>query len=86
MLHAAIQNRFEATFIAAGGPPEMLLVDHLHRSRASTLWMRLPDTKYLTAFQEFYPGDDSELPKRAILLVGHNAEFAKSFEYGTERR
>jgi hypothetical protein len=81
-LHNAIQDRFALIVTSSGAPPEMLLVEQEHTVGVSTLWMRLPDTKYLSAFPEFKSGDESKLPKNAALLVGHNPEFEKLFDYG----
>ncbi len=80
----AIQNRFEAIFMAAGGPPSMLLIEQAHQPGVSTHWLRLPDAKFVSAFPDFSPAEESELPKKAILLIGHNAEFEKLFEYGQD--
>lgn len=79
---AAILNRFEALFAANGSPPGMLLIEQVHAPLISTLWLRLPDDRLLSAFPEFAPGDEANLPKKAALLCGHNAEFEKLFEYG----
>ncbi|MGB8365025.1 MAG: hypothetical protein ACLQUZ_18975 [Rhizomicrobium sp.] len=83
-LETTIQNRFETIFKAAGGPSEMLLVCQSHHPRVSTLWLRLPDEKYRSAFPEFNEADEGKLPKKAMLLIGDNAEFERLFKYGRE--
>jgi hypothetical protein len=82
LLQNAIQNRFETIFTAAGEPREMLLIEQAHSAAVSTLWMRLPDAKFASAFSEFELGDESNLPREAALLIGHNPEFEKLFEFG----
>jgi hypothetical protein len=81
MAETAILNRFETLFMADGGPPAMLLIAQEHAPTVSTLWLRLPDERLRSAFPELAAADESDLPKKAVLLAGHNAEFEKLFEY-----
>lgn len=62
----------------------MLLVKQVHGSLVWTLWLRLPDERLRSAFPELAPGRETDLLKKAVLLVGHNAEFEAPFEYGEE--
>ena len=79
---AAVQNRFEAIFKAAGAPRGMLLVGSSPGPGRFTHWLRLPNERYRHAFQEFIEVDRRDLPRKAILLVGYNDEFERLFEYG----
>jgi hypothetical protein len=80
----AIQNRFETLFMGNGGAAEMLLIEQFHTPLVSTLWIRLPDTRFRSAFPELNEADEADLPRKAALLTGHNEEFEKLFEYGQE--
>lgn len=80
-LQNAIQERFEVIAGANGFPPAMLLIAESHSPIDVTIWKRLADQKHAPAFPEFEPTSDADLPQRAALLVGHNDEFEKLFEY-----
>jgi len=84
LVQAAIQNRFEVLFNANGSPPAMLLIEQVHEPQVSTLWLRLSDERLRSAFPELAEGDEADLPKKALLLAGHNTEFENLFEYGEE--
>jgi hypothetical protein len=81
MEQAAVQNRFETIFVAAGAPPEMLLVGTTPGPGRFTHWLRLPNERYRHAFHEFAEIDARDLPRKAILLVGYSDEFERLFEY-----
>jgi len=80
VIQDTIQNRFETIFNANGAPPEMLLIEQPIITGVSVFWLRLPDTRFRSAFPELEEADPSALPKRAVLLVGHPSEFEKLFE------
>src|ERR1700679_3904482 len=80
----AIRNRFEILFMGNGGAAEMLLIEQIHAPLVSTLWMRLPDTRFGSAFPELNAADAADLPQSAVLLVGHKEEFETLFEHGRE--
>ena len=66
--------------IALGMPLEMLMVEERSRDGSgATIWIRLPASER-AAYREFGEAPESGLPKRAILLIGHNREFEKLFD------
>ena len=71
--------------IALGMPLEMLMVEERSRERSggSTIWIRLP-TSERAIYREFMEAPETGLPKRTILLIGHNREFEKRFEYAED--
>lgn len=78
---AAVFKRFETIFFASDAPEGMLFVKERHGSGASTLWLRLPDAKFRSAFKDFEDRNGAELPRRAIFMIGHKAQFESLFEY-----
>ena len=62
-------------------PLEMLMVEERSRDRSGgwTLWIRLPASER-AVYREFGEVPETTLPKRAILLIGHNREFEKLFD------
>ena len=75
-------DQFERHFMMLGGPKEMLMVEEQHAPLDSTIWIRLPGGAHAAAYSGFEEPSSQSLPKLAILLIGHNAEFEKQFEYG----
>lgn len=65
----AIFNRFEALFMAAGAPLDMVMVEQEHDATDSTIWLALPD-RFVSAFPEFKPAGDEEPPKELTYLIG----------------
>lgn len=59
----------------------MLLVKAKHGAGAPTLWLRLPNANFRSAFKEFEDWDGTALPRRAKFMIGHKAEFEIFFEY-----
>jgi hypothetical protein len=78
---ASVFETFGEHCIALGMPLQMLMVEERseHRSGGSTIWIRLPASER-AAYREFGEAPETALPKRAVLLIGHNGEFEKLFE------
>jgi hypothetical protein len=49
------------------------------RLDGATIWIRLPASER-AAYQEFGEAPETALPKKAVLLIGHNGEFEKLFD------
>lgn len=80
-----IMSTFEQHFMELGGPPSMLMIEEDHGPSDSTIWIRVPDKAIVGPYAGFEEASPSLLPKKAILLIGHNAEFEKVFTYGSSR-
>lgn len=78
-------STFEKHFMALGGPPSMLMIEQDHDPLDSTIWIRLPSKSEAGPYLGFEEAPSDQLPKQAILLIGHNAEFEKLFAYGSAR-
>ena len=77
---ASVFETFGNHCIALGMPLEMLMVEERSRDGSgATIWIRLPASER-AAYREFGQAPESALPKRAILLIGHNGEFEKLFD------
>jgi hypothetical protein len=77
---ASVFETFGNHCIALGMPLEMLMVEERSRDGSgATIWIRLPASER-AAYGEFGQAPESALPKRAILLIGHNGEFEKLFD------
>ena len=77
---ASVFEAFGNHCIARGVPLEMLMVEERSRDGSgATIWIRLPASER-AAYQEFGEAPETALPKRAVLLIGHNAEFEKLFD------
>ena len=61
-------------------PLEMLMVEERSPDGSgATIWVRLPASER-AVYREFGEAPESGLPKRTILLIGHNSEFEKLFD------
>ena len=80
-----LMERVEQEFMTLGGPKEMLMIEETHEPLVSTIWIRHPNEVLAAAYDGFENADPADLPKQAILLIGHNSEFEKQFEYGPSR-
>ena len=77
---ASVFETFGEHCIALGMPLEMLMVEERSRDGfGATIWIRLPASER-AAYREFGEAPETALPKRAILLIGHNGEFEKLFD------
>jgi len=77
---ASVFEAFGNHCIARGVPLDMLMVEERSRDGSgATIWIRLPASER-AAYQEFGEAPETALPKRAVLLIGHNAEFEKLFD------
>lgn len=75
----AVQDRFEALFLAAGGPREMMLISTKSKGLKTRLLMGLPDPRLLSNFEGFEPVAEADLPKQATFLVGYDEAFNERF-------
>jgi len=76
---ASVFEAFGEHCIALRMPLEMLMVEERSRDRSeATIWIRLPASER-AVYREFVEAPETALPKRAILLIGHNGEFEKLF-------
>ena len=81
---ASVFETFGNHCIALGMPLEMLMVEERSRDGSgATIWIRLPVSER-AVYREFGEALESGLPKRAILLIGHNGEFEKLFDYAED--
>ena len=79
----ATQDAFEAAFMAAGGPEQMMLICVDGKTfRTQILYAALPSKEMLALLPGFIPMAEDKLPTAAALLVGHNNAFEQPFEYG----
>src|SRR5215469_8099546 len=78
---ASVFETFGEHCIALGVPLEMLMVEERSRDRSggATIWIRLPASER-AVYPEFGEAPETAIPKRAILLIGHNSEFEKLFD------
>jgi len=84
----AIFDQVERHYIALNAPPSMLMIEHYHdplgHPLEATIWIRLPDKAKVALYPGFEKAPADQLPRKATLLIGHNAEFEKLFGYGTD--
>ncbi len=80
--NSGIFERVEKHFMGASGPREMLMIEQSHSTGDQTIWIRLRNEMDAAVYPEFESGLTEDLPKAAVLLIGHNAEFEKLFRYG----
>ena len=82
---ASVFETFGEHCIALGVPLEMLMVEERSRDRSGgpTIWIRLPASERVV-YREFGEAPETALPKRAMLLIGHNREFEKLFDYAED--
>ena len=77
---ASVFETFGNHCIALGMPLEMLMVEERSPDGSgATIWVRLPASER-AVYREFGEAPESGLPKRTILLIGHNSEFEKLFD------
>jgi hypothetical protein len=77
-----VQDRFEKHFMALRAPNDMMLVSVDEFGTGNTkLIAGLQDDTLLRLYPGFRPMSEGALPKKATLLVRHNAAFEKHFEY-----
>jgi len=84
----AIFDQVERHFIALNAPPSMLMIEHYHdplgHPLEATIWIRLPDEAQVALYPSFEETPADQVPRKATLLIGHNAEFERLFGYGTD--
>ena len=81
---ASVFETFGEHCIALGVPLEMLMVEERSRDRSGAIiWIRLPASER-AVYREFVEAPETALPKRAMLLIGHNREFEKLFDYAED--
>ena len=73
-----VQDRFEAHFMKALGPREMMLVCADQENFRTDLFIGLPEGSSASLYEGFEKVDQP--PERAVLLVGHQDEFEKRFK------
>jgi hypothetical protein len=76
------QDQFEELFVKLGSPKQMMLVAAADPDSGRPIFlMSLPNTTFLGSFSGFEHVTESDLPSEAALLVGHNDEMKKHFQY-----
>ena len=75
----SLQDMFLQHFLRLGAPPGMMMVLVDTSPEHCRVFLHAPTEAVLRSFPGFQPFGDCDLPKQALLLVGHNDEFRKQF-------
>ena len=75
----SLQDMFLQHFLRLGAPPGMMMVLVDTSPEHCRVFLHAPTEAVLRSFPGFQPVGDCDLPKQALLLVGHNDEFRKQF-------
>ena len=74
-----LEDMFLQHFRRLGAPPGMMMVSVDTSPEQCRVFLHAPTEVVLRSFPGFQPVEDCDLPKQALLLVGHNDEFGNLF-------
>ena len=74
-----LEDMFLQDFLRLGTPPGMMMVSVDTSPEHCRVFLRAPTEVVRRSFPGFQPVEDCDLPKQALLLVGHNDEFRNLF-------